>query len=394
MQRLSLSHQTNNSLIDRVLLAMVSIFEAAFPMQVRGYYLWGSYATHTALSKSDIDLAIVFKLPLDDAQLARAEQVVEACNALSPVELHLFLENEATLLRFGSPFVKRVSRPIYGNDIREHMPEMDMNLWRHLTIHRLLWFQSNVLRSPLAEFKYPLVYPDPEGEYYGYDRSDTLQPTSPTVRQEPVNGTEPLVRTVGLSAAAIVAITESEVVPSKAAVVSTYRRTVGDAWTPFIEQVFGTCHDSWQYALPVTAKDKVLLRSMCEKTLAFENHCLEVCKDFLISELRSPRNVELWIDLSQWREFFDLPAELLFQGAELGVIESREKDDGERHFRIPYPYTLSAALLAGRVIYPGTEVLDALTEVLQKVEIPLVTIGVQTTIDKIARAGSRDAERD
>lgn len=392
MQSVSLSHQTNHSLIDMVLQATVNLFEATFPSQIRGYYLWGSYATATALPKSDIDLAIVFKLPPDHVQLARAKQVIEACNALSPIELHLFLENETTLLRFGSPFVKRISCPIYGEDIREDMPEMDINLWRHLTIHRLLWFQANVLRAPLAEFTYPFTYPDPEGEYYGYDRSDTLQPQSPTLRQQPVNGTEPLVRTIGLSAAVLVALQKGEVVASKADAASTYCRVIGDSWAPFVEHVFRTCRDDWQYALPATAREKQLLRGICEKALAFENHCLEVCKHFFLRELQTPQNTDIWIDLSQWVDFFNLPGEYLSQGAELGVIESRE-NGGERSFRIPYPYTLSASLLAGSILYPGTDVSDALTELLHKVEVPLVAIVAQTTLDKIARAGVPHAAR-
>src|SRR5215469_18734255 len=64
-----------HSQIDSVVQQVVQVYEETFPGQIAAYYVEGSYADHTSLSTSDIDLVIVFRNSLADRETHRmAEQ--------------------------------------------------------------------------------------------------------------------------------------------------------------------------------------------------------------------------------------------------------------------------------------------------------------------------------
>ena len=65
-----------------------------------------------------------------------------------------------------------------------------------------------------------------------------------------------------------------------------YRQYVGDEWTPFLDTLFARCRDEWRYQLPEQTGDREILRDLCERFLAFENHFLAAYKGFVLCDLR------------------------------------------------------------------------------------------------------------
>ncbi len=60
---------------------------------------------------------------------------------------------------------------------------------------------------------------------------------------------------------------------------------IGDEWTPFLAAVYDCCRTRWQYRIPAAPADRARLRSICARTLAFENSFLQRYRDFLLAEL-------------------------------------------------------------------------------------------------------------
>jgi hypothetical protein len=131
---------------------------------------------------------------------------------------------------------------------------------------------------------YPLNYPDPTGEYYGYERWGTYlgsRTFGPGVRS--------LVTSVTLMASCCVMLQTGRLVASKQASVSAYQMYIGDEWTEFVQQVYTQCKQAWHYQLPSTAKARRLFRRLCAKMLAFENHFLGWCRKPVLNDLRHPQ---------------------------------------------------------------------------------------------------------
>jgi hypothetical protein len=64
-----------------------------------------------------------------------------------------------------------------------------------------------------------------------------------------------------------------------------YSERIGDEWADLIEDIYMRCRGEWNYLIPDAAEDRAILRAICERTLAFENHFLGVYRDYLLGEL-------------------------------------------------------------------------------------------------------------
>lgn len=77
----------------------------------------------------------------------------------------------------------------------------------------------------------------------------------------------------------------STLVPSKDDMPRLYSEHVNDQWTDYITEVHDLCRLQWQYAIPTDASDRVRLRGLCARTLAYENHVMTFYQGWLKSEL-------------------------------------------------------------------------------------------------------------
>lgn len=324
MQDIILLKPTENEQTDNALRATIGIFETAFPRQVRGYYVEGSYADQSEVTTSDIDLVIVFKGDMAGVS-AQAEALASYCCALSFVELDIGVIDEKKLAVGATPYFKMGSVLIYGEDIRADLPLIPLIQWARDRMHSSLWRTVNLFhRSEIV--RYPLNYPASSGEFYGYDRRKLRLRTG-----EEVNCTRDLIRLIGWSATAILAYRAGRYVARKSECHRAYQECFHDDWGQLLQDIYVYCRGQWQYLIPTDPVERRQLREICERTLAFENHFLLIYKEFLLSELRA-EDVEgklyaLWVldqMVYQDKEVEEAVAELA-QGDHATVSEAAQK---------------------------------------------------------------------
>ena len=280
MSEVRLTGSTGVPVADRILAGAVGLFETVFPERVRGYYLVGSYAYGRPLPTSDLDLKVVFKERFRSrAEEARARQLSHHCSQLSQIDLAPVPLPEDRLLRWGASTLKGDSLLLYGEEIRDRMPEEPLGFFTRSWMHRsqagLLAVRGNPKRLEL-----PLGHPDPEGELFGYDRRP-LAPGSPE------RGIKALVTCLFFPATAILAFRHGLRTTRRAEVLARWREREDGEHTDLLAGVFERCRERWSYRIPGDPEERAWLRGACERALGFERRFLEVYREFLLSELRT-----------------------------------------------------------------------------------------------------------
>jgi predicted nucleotidyltransferase len=281
MNTIVLINSTRNEKADAVLRGVIGIFETAFPGRIRGYYVEGSYSEGIGIATSDIDLEIVFKDTIEvEMDRKKAVQIGESCALLSAIELDIVVTDEKDLSRGIVPIFNE-SLPVYGEDVRDKFPLMSLAEWTHTRMHAAYWLTINVYNRPQI-VTYPLAYPDPDGEFYGYDNRTMLLPDGREVKC-----TRNLIRTIGWIASALLAYKAGTMLAKKSECYKAYGAYLDAEGAQLLQDIYEHCRERWHYFIPESVEERRVLRDMCERTLAFENRFLATYKQFLLEELHS-----------------------------------------------------------------------------------------------------------
>ena len=248
MDTIELLASTGDPRIDRILCGAIGIFETVFPDRIRSYYLIGSYADGTAIPKiSDIDGFVIFKNDfLGEVEKERASRLCADCGSLTEPDFDVIPIPEAGLKRLGHVNMKLSSTLIYGEDIRDQIPLPEVDLYGHVLLFETYRFLSRVRGNP-PFLTYPLDYPDPGADYYGYERrmahaaDGSVQPS-----------TKALINCVGKPALAIVTVEAKVLVRNKTECLIQYKNHVDDEWSSLLEDVYTQCRERWHYRIPET----------------------------------------------------------------------------------------------------------------------------------------------
>lgn len=258
---------------------MIEDFNIAFPDRIQAIYIQGSYADDTNVNTSDIDLLIVFKECFQYDEQHCAELLIQQCVAESPTELDIEVADEQSFVDGLSPTLKYGSHLLWGEDIRDNFPLIPLIVWTRDRMHSSLW-RTGHLFNRSGNVIYPLDYPDPQGEFYGYDARLLRLPDG-----REVHCTRDLIRLVGWSATAILAYKAGVYVARKSDCHRLYQVHLEDEWGTLLQDIYELCRGKWHYLIPEDEDERRVLRHICERTLTFENHFLEIYKEFALSEL-------------------------------------------------------------------------------------------------------------
>lgn len=354
MNTVSLLNSVGNRRVDDILRGVIGIFESVFPNRIRGYYLTGSYTDGSAVPASDIDVDILFIdnfISLEENE--KAQQTSQNCSLMSPIPLELNLYSEGQALRLGFPTLKFASTLLYGEDVRDEIRLIPLDWYRRAAMHVPYRFYSRIRGKPEC-LVFPLNYPDPEGQFYGYDKRKARDAVG-TLRP----GTKEIINCVGKSALAIIAFKANIYVNDKNDCLKQYRTRINDEWTDLIQDVYAKCRRTWEYCVPEDTDDRKQLKNICERTLAFENYFLSLYKEFLLGELENVKVNSLWLSVTEAVGHIGFCEQRLRQKIENGEIQSAIAH-GEQLVLLEKADRIWAAKALGKVIYCDSEVVAAL----------------------------------
>lgn len=252
-------YSTGQLQIDDTIRGIIGIFEAAFPTRIRSYYLVGSYADSSATPLSDIDIRIIFKDDFTAGEEEKMRQVRHYCRLISPIPIDCPPLSEARLLHdvnwLHEPLgIKSDGQLLYGEEIRDSFGEPEFSAYvRNVTAVPVQRFARIRQQDGLS---FPLTYPDPTGEFFGYDDE-----TGPAWGKVP--GTKGLVHMIGFAATCLIAFQSERIVTRKSDWLRLYKETIGDEWAPFLEDLYRKCKETWLYRIPENKDERHQLREIC-----------------------------------------------------------------------------------------------------------------------------------
>ncbi len=311
----TLSSVTGIAHIDNIVRALIDTVEASFPGRVRSYYLGGSYSDGTAVGgdgdgdgdgsphSSDVDLFVIFRDTIREGEAATFQRLVAACQLLSPTQIDAHPYAEDDLLRGPQPRTTQASFlnalitvagvPVYGDDIRAALPAVPFPRYVLDVIESGLFpigvpRQRDIVAYPLpTPLAPPLTYPDPDGEFYGYD-AVPARPAAP-------RGTRRLVSSATWIATLILAVETGRLAGQKSQSIRLCKEYLPDGRrTRLAAAIFDTCKGEWGYALPTGAEERARLRDLCRDMLALENEYVTLCRGYVLAQLRGGGDDEKW----------------------------------------------------------------------------------------------------
>ncbi len=276
MDSITLHASTGNERVDSILRGLIRIYLMVFPDRIRGFYVTSSYTDGTAVELSDIDLTLVFRGCFQNTEKEIAKEVGRACALLSPIRLDLSYQQEP-MPSWDRVQLKLGSLLVYGEDIRAQIQLPTPAEYARESLYFGQRYLMRYLHGP-DQLLFPLHYPDPAGEFYGYDtiREPRWYPAGTQ------HGIKELVNTISFLAKAIVNLRAGYDVRTKGEAMTRYREYIGDEWTEYLETLYASGKMRWGYLVPEAADERPRLRELCRQTPAFENHFLALYRDYLL----------------------------------------------------------------------------------------------------------------
>lgn len=321
MKEIPLHGSLGHPLMDAVVQEVIQAYEAAFPGQIAAYYIEGSYADHTQLSTSDLDLVIVFRTRFADAEVQSRAGRIWTSHHLGTPEVDITVVEEDSLQGGVPPTLKLGGRLLYGQDICRRYPLLPIAAWTRERMHAAYWLLIKVYHRPTPAHL-PLTFPAPLDEFYGYTNRTLRLPDG---REVPC--TRNLVRTTGWAATALLALQAGQYVGRKRDCVRLYREQIGDEWSSLLEELALACRDEWQYLIPTASPARKRLRELCERTLRFEQHFFTCYKSYLLEQLRAPEHEHIRFAMSLQEQ---LPLDDAEITAMLQTLRQREERQNGR----------------------------------------------------------------
>ncbi len=280
MAEVELVASTGNARMDEVVRRLIAEMHAVLPERLRAVYVLGSYADASVVSTSDLDLDLIIADGLRDDERTRIQAFLAAYASSADGELDIGFFDEDSLQAGVSPTLKLGGRLLWGTDICQTLDLMPLAAWTRDRMHSSYWRLFGLFSRPLP-LTMPLDYPNPADEFFGYVRRLTHLPDG-----QLTPGTRDLMRAVGWVATALVAYQAGQYVATKRDCASMYSEYIGDQWSGLLDDMTVWVRGAWQYRIPTDAKERIRLRTICARTVGFENHFLKVYRDFALAELR------------------------------------------------------------------------------------------------------------
>lgn len=253
--------------------ALADIFQAALPEHFLAFYLIGSSIEATTTPISDIDGVVFLQNGAPKTAVLQANELINALRWVSPLRLDVIAMQLDDPRWLGDPRVKLNGHLVVGADVVEQLPMPTKEAYLAWIRPWPINFLAKILHD--GQTTRPLVYPEPNDEFYGYTRlrANVWYPAGVSA------GTKELVAAVGWAAAAIVAQETGAFVTSRSQAIAFYQANIGDHWADYIQEVYDRCGQQWAYAIPNGTRERLQLRAICRQFRDFANFYLKTYAD-------------------------------------------------------------------------------------------------------------------
>lgn len=261
-----------NHRITELLDTVVAAHEAAFPAQGLSYYLIGSWVDGATNALSDLDLVVVWPggTPTN-ADRELSADVARSLRSDTRLDLVVLGEQEVAASAIGVN-LKLSSLLLHGPDLRARLSLPPLEVYAAQTVEAALFFMSRILRG-CDVLSTPLDYPDPSGQFFGYDRKRVEEWYPADIKR----GLKEWTSTATRLARALVAVQGGQYVGSKGESIARHGSVIADEWSEYLALLYQKGKIEWGYRVPEDAEERHLLRELCRRFLEFERHFLEVC---------------------------------------------------------------------------------------------------------------------
>ncbi|HEX2648167.1 MAG TPA: hypothetical protein VHO95_13150 [Candidatus Dormibacteraeota bacterium] len=176
------------------------------------------------------------------------------------------------------PVLKGPARILWGKDIAREIPLPDIDHYTKDVIKLAVTCMAKLRQ--VTQVASPLQYPDPTGDFYGYDASLGRRAAG---AEQPLRG---LVATTSWITIAVVAVQAGKLCASREEHQRLYRLETDATWWELLARLDKRCRRDWRYELPTEAEERAELRDICGQALAFEWYALRIFEDWPLGTSR------------------------------------------------------------------------------------------------------------
>ncbi|MBV7329164.1 GNAT family N-acetyltransferase [Chloroflexi bacterium TSY] len=277
---MKLTHATNHGIADTVLDEVITKFEQTFPERIQSYYLMGSYAEGVVTPTSDLDLVVLFHGNVTSDETERAMALGEQCAQDSPIRLDIELADCNLTVR-QRVYFKQTAQLLYGQDVGNEVTLPPVADYLHYVTWGPYRFFVQIMRN-CEVVSYPLRYPDPNDEFYGYAKVQMMDWYAPETKQ----GLKELVTSATRTARTVIALQGGHYSGSQEETLRLYRQYINDDWIVYLDGLYKQCKVAWRYEVPTDNADREQLRFLCSRTLDYENSYFARYRRYLLGLLQ------------------------------------------------------------------------------------------------------------
>ena len=168
MPEIELLASTGVDWVDRALCGVIEIGHLIFPGRIRTCYVHGSYADGSASRESDIDVGFIFRERILPGERDRIPSLRRALTRLCRIRIDLSATDEACL-HAGVPPSIRFALIMYGDPIPDQLPPRSIQQGVVAAMDTAFRYMR-LARRVDGILAYPLQYPDPHSEFFGYEK--------------------------------------------------------------------------------------------------------------------------------------------------------------------------------------------------------------------------------
>jgi|GEM_PF-6450862 len=266
---------------EQLVSGIVSIMTTCFGDRILSIYLTGSMNREQLTLSSDIDMTVVFRGTISDAEQNQYMQLQDGLQMLSPLRLDVWAESEAKIRDRPANKATRSSTCLYGEDFFPELTSQPIEHFAMRYVHKSIHYMR-VLRGRPEPNPAPFTYPQAGEEFFGYTQFADFAGA-----EKFTSGIRIIMNMLTTCLTARLAHEKNIEVTTKQDSLEQYAQQFDDEWGNYSRQLVDLIKLELQYQLPSQAEQKQKLQSLLRRLPDFENFMLNHFKPIILANLQS-----------------------------------------------------------------------------------------------------------